>query len=85
MKRIVEEVSGEGLEGLLDKEVVLFCLNYFYTGKLTGVNTADVRLDNAYIIYETGPLSQDNWEDAQQPTANPVYVRVDKIESYWEV
>lgn len=84
MKRIVEEVSEEGLEGLLGKQVVLFCLNYFYTGRLTGVNQADVRLDNAKIIYETGSFDASDWKDAQTITAKPVYVRIDKIESYWE-
>ena len=45
MKKIVE-VSGEGLEGLMGEQVTLFCMNYFYTGKLTGVNDNDVQLQN---------------------------------------
>lgn len=34
----VVEVSGEGLEALMGKKVTLFCANYFYSGKLVGVN-----------------------------------------------
>ena len=39
MKKIVnvQEVEGEGLVGLLGETITLFCLNYFYTGKLVGV------------------------------------------------
>ena len=40
MKRLVNvvEVDNEGLVGLMGQRVTLFCLNYIYTGKLTGVN-----------------------------------------------
>ena len=38
MKKIVQEVTGEGLEKLLGERVTLFCANYIYTGVLAGVN-----------------------------------------------
>lgn len=37
MKKLVEEVSGEGLEKLLGERVLIMCANYFYTGKLVAV------------------------------------------------
>ena len=54
MKKIVEEVNGEGLDKLLGDRVTLFCLNYIYTGKLSGVNETCVLLTDAAIVYETG-------------------------------
>ena len=54
MKKLVEQVDGEGLEGLLGEEVLLLCANYFYTGKLTGVNKTCVLLTDPSIVYETG-------------------------------
>ena len=83
MKKIVNvvEVDGEGLVSLLGEEVILFCINYSYAGKLAGVNAADVLLENARFVYETGAFGDAKWKDAQ-PVGKPLYVRVDKIESY---
>lgn len=32
MRKLVEEIAGEGLDKLLGERVTLFCLNYIYTG-----------------------------------------------------
>ena len=53
MKKLIE-VTDEGLEGLLGKRVTLLCMNYFYTGTLTGVNDKCVQLTSPKIVYETG-------------------------------
>jgi len=84
MKRIVEEVSGEGLESLLGKRVMIWCINYIYTGSLVGVNEHDVKLSDASVIYETGPLTALSWKDAQELPSD-WYVRTASIESYGEV
>lgn len=84
MKKIVEEVSGEGLEKLLGKRVTLFCLNYIYTGDLTGVNSSCVLLRNAAIVYETGSLTDKAWKDAQA-LPNDWYVQTSAIESFGEL
>ncbi|NBW07839.1 MAG: hypothetical protein EBR82_07410 [Caulobacteraceae bacterium] len=86
MKKIVTvtEVEGEGLVGLLGKRVLLLCANYFYSGVLAGVNTSDVLLEDAGIVYETGPLNAAKFQD-EQKFAGPLYVRVASIESYREV
>jgi hypothetical protein len=44
MKKLVEEINGEGLDKLLGERVTLFCMNYIYTGKLSGVNSTCVLL-----------------------------------------
>ena len=81
MKKLVEEIQGEGLEKLLGERITLFCCRYIYTGKLIGVNTDCVLLSNAGIVYETGSLESDNWKD-MQPLPNNWYVQKDSIESF---
>jgi hypothetical protein len=83
MKKLVSvtEVSGEGLEALMGERVTLFCMNYIYTGKLVGVNTACVLLESASIVYETGPLNDKTWKDAQA-LPNQWYVQIGSIESF---
>lgn len=80
MKKIIE-VSDEGLEGLLGQTVTLLCVNYFYTGKLVGVNSDCVRLDEPKLIYETGPWSEKDWADAQD-LPGPIYVCRGAIEAF---
>ena len=83
MKKLVNvtEVEGEGLVALMGQRVTLFCLNYIYTGLLVGVNTEDVLLKDPSIVYETGPLNNKDWKDAQK-LPNDWYVRTSSIESY---
>ena len=81
MRKIVEEVSGEGLEKLLGETVTLFCMNYIYTGKLLGVNASCVLLGEAKIVYETGDLDTKTWKDAQS-LPGEWYVQTASIESF---
>jgi hypothetical protein len=81
MRKIVEEVTGEGLEKLLGERVTLFCMNYIYTGKLVGVNATCVLLDDAAIVYETGAFTDKGWKDAQA-LPNQWYVQTSAIESF---
>ena len=81
MKKLVEEVSGEGLEKLLGERVTLFCMNYIYTGKLMGVNASCALLEDAAIVYETGALDTKSWQDAQA-LPGPWYVQISCIESF---
>lgn len=78
----VVEVSGEGFEALIGKKVALFCANYFYTGKLVGVNTTCVKLENAAIVYETGAFTDKNYKDEQPLGAKEFYVQTVAIESF---
>ena len=81
MKKIVNEVQGEGLEKLLGERVTLFCMNYIYTGTLTGVNETCVLLTDAGIVYETGPFDEQNWRDVQA-LPHDWYVQTASIESF---
>lgn len=84
MKQIVTvtEVEGEGLEALLGQNVLLFCLNYFYAGKLTGVNQTFVKLEDAKIVYETGDFAKSGYTDAQKLPGSAWYVQTSAIESF---
>ena len=77
----VQEVENEGLIGMLEQNVTLFCANYIYTGKLTGVNDQFVKLEAASIVYETGAFTEKKWKDAQ-PLPNSVYVMASAIEMF---
>ncbi len=83
MKKLVTvtEVDGEGLTALLGQNVILFCINYFYHGKLVGVNKDDVLLEEAIIVYDTGELCAKTFAAFQQ-LPNALYVRTAAIESY---
>lgn len=81
MKKIVTEVQGEGLLKLLGERVTLFCMNYIYTGVLTGVNDSCVLLEDAGIVYETGSLTDKTWKDMQKFPGN-WYVQISAIESF---
>jgi hypothetical protein len=83
MKKMVEvtEVEGEGLMALLGEQVLLFCLNYIYTGKLIGVDTTCALLENPSIVYETGSFVDKTFKDAQRLPAQ-CYVMLSAIESF---
>ena len=81
MKKIVEEISGEGFEKLLGERVTIFSCRYIYTGKPIGVNDTCVLLTDAGIVYETGELNDSDWKD-MQPLPNDWYVNIDSIESF---
>jgi len=81
MKKLIEKVENEGLISLMGKRVTLFCLNYIYTGKLVGVNDNFVKLDDAAIVYETGPLNDNSWKDAQS-LPQSVYIMLRCVESF---
>ena len=83
MKRIIEETGATGLDSLLGERVLLMCGNYFYTGKLVGVNKTFVELSDAAIVYETGEWSASSFKDAQRlEPAGPTFVRIQWIEAF---
>ena len=84
MKKLVtvQEVEGEGLEALLGLKVTLFCMNYIYTGKLTGVNKTCVLLEDPAIVYATGAFSDKAYADSQALGVKEFYVSTAAIESF---
>ena len=77
----VEIRDGEGLLALLGENVFLMCMNYYYTGKLVGVNKTCVLLEDAQIVYETGEWNKTTWADAQA-LPDKWYVQIAAIESF---
>jgi hypothetical protein len=84
MKKLKEviEVENEGLIKLLNQKVLLMCANYFYCGKLVGVNDDCVLLENPHIVYETGAWDDDSYSDAQEMHADQWYVAKGAVESF---
>jgi len=82
MRKLTTEVENEGLEKLLGQTVTLFCMNYFYNGKLVGVNDTCVLLSEPKIIYETGKFSDSNWKDIQSMGVDELYIQKAAIESF---
>jgi len=83
MKKLVQvqEVSGEGLEGLLGQRITVWCMNYIYTGNLTGVNGDCILLEDAGVVYETGAFTAKAWGD-MQPLPHACYIMKRCIESF---
>ena len=81
MKKLVEETAESPLESLMGETVTFFCMNYFYTGKLIGVNDTCVLLENPSIVYETGEFSDSGWKDAQA-LPNEIYVQISAFEAF---
>lgn len=86
MKKLVnvQEVEGEGLVALLGERVLLLCGNYFYAGKLEGVNKEDILLSSPSIVYETGDWKANKFQD-EQALPSALYVRIASIESYLRI
>jgi hypothetical protein len=82
MKRLIEDDGASGLEELIGETVLLMCANYFYAGKLVGVNTNCVELAEAAIVYEPGQWSDKGYKDAQKLAAKKWFVSISAIESY---
>lgn len=84
MKKLVsvQEVEGEGLTALLGENVLVMCVNYFYAGKLTGVNETCIQLENPKIVYETGPWNTKGYTNAESLHTPILYVQISAIESF---
>lgn len=79
MKKIVED-NEAGLISLIGEQVEVWCANYIYAGKLTGVNNNCIELEDVKVVYETGELTAKTWKDAQS-TGGSRLIMVSAIES----
>lgn len=70
-------------DSLLGHNVVLLCMNYFYFGRLTGINSAEVELTDPHLIYETGDWSANTWKDAQKLPTEKLCICRASIESFF--
>lgn len=82
MKMLIKEEASEGLHALLGQRVLLICAGYFYEGKLIGINKTCVKLEDAGMVYETGPWSEKSYKDIQKLHTPDWYVRLNLIESF---
>ncbi len=80
MRKLIDDVN-DGLESLLGETVTFLCMNYFYTGKLVGVNDSCVKLEDPKIVSLTGDWSNEDWEDAQSLPGD-CYVQISAIEAF---
>jgi len=81
MKRIVEVTGESGFESMLGAQIQVWCGVYIYAGTLTGVNDDHIELSDASVVYETGPLSSSEYQDAQ-PYPGVLRVMLHAIESW---
>lgn len=77
------EVEREGLSALVGKQVLVMCMNYFYTGELIGVNDTCIKIKNCYQVFETWPHKDSKFRDAQW-IADNWYIQISAIESFGE-
>lgn len=86
MRQVVQvtEVDGEGLESLMGKRVLLMCAGYFYEGKLIGVNSTFVKLEDPAVVYEIGLWDKKEYADIQKLHTKFWYVQTGLIESFGE-
>lgn len=84
MKKVVEvtEVDGEGFEALMGQDVLVFCANYIYAGKLSGVDETCIQLEHPSIVYETGAFDSKGYKDAQKLPADNWYIQLSAVESF---
>jgi hypothetical protein len=73
---IFEEIMKSG------ETVTLFCMTYFYNGKIEAVNGEDIVLTGARIVYETGSFDTNTFTNAQELCTQQWFVRKQAIESY---
>lgn len=79
-----EIVEGEGgLATLMGKRVNFHCINYNYQGILSGVNTNEVELSEAKVVFETGPYDAKQMKLAEN-LPKTFYLRLSMVEGYWE-
>ncbi len=77
----VIEVEAEGYLALLGEVITCFCTNYFYTGKLVGVNDTCILLESPKIVFDTGKYSNKDWALAEA-LPNNIYINKDAVEAF---
>jgi len=80
LQTVIEEEK-EGFLALMGQTITVYCMNYIYTGKLVGVNSDQIKLENAKIVYETGSFNSKEWKTTEA-FPNDIYLRHSAIEMY---
>lgn len=78
----VVEVAEEGFLSLIGKNVEIYCGIYIYAGKLVGVNSTCIKLENPHLVYETGAFTDKKYKDAQHMGRDAHYIQCAFVESF---
>jgi hypothetical protein len=83
VKNDIKETAG-GWELLLNENVLILCVGYFYIGKLTGVNDEFVELTDAYVLYYAEDFSPAKWkkENMDKLPGKVWNVQLESVESF---
>lgn len=79
-------MSSTLFKNLVGQYVYVACGNYAYAGKLGAMDGGFVRIDDATVVYETGPWSSARWMTEEKlPTKSGVIVNVANVEMMFAV
>ena len=53
------------MKDLLNEKILVFCMNYFYYGKLLQISEDHITLTDCYQVFETGSYKDHKFKDAQ--------------------
>ena len=67
----------------IGKTVLVFCMNYIYTGVVKSVTKNEAVLSRGAIVYETGSFDSAKFGDAQL-LGDELVIRLSSMESYHE-
>lgn len=71
------------LESLKGFNVILFCSNYFYTGKVVGVDEHTVTIKGARMIFDTGEFKNGpKFKDVEKLYSDEWHINTSFIESF---
>jgi hypothetical protein len=76
MKVLMTENNEEGFLALIGKNVEIQTGLFIYAGKLIGVNSTCVKLDNAHTVFDTGDFKNKKYSDAQARENPILYVQL---------
>ena len=80
--RSVDPLRAAQLEArLLGQKMTFWCLNYIYSGDLTGVYEEMIELTNPIVIYETGEFDDPKWKDFSK-LPHKIYIMKGNVESW---
>ena len=63
------------LPSLIDERVLVYGVNYFYTGILVAIDDFNIELEDVSIVYDTGDHDADNFADSQKLKGNRIINR----------
>jgi hypothetical protein len=78
----VVEVENEGLVSLLGQDIDIDTGVYIYAGRLVGVNSSYIKIENPHIVYETGDHKGKKYARAESLNRPCQYVMLSGIISF---